>query len=449
MSEPLQSLAATSMRAIYSATGAAVGAATLVRSMVATGEERHRLRERCGLWDGHRAASGQWIWIHGASVGEADIAVAIARALSARAATERIVITSTTATGRARVLHEKTFESRYFPIDFAPFVNRILAPKAPSLFVAVETEIWPETLRLLGERNVPVAFVNARLSDRSMPRYRRLRRWIGPLLARTAKVCARDAEAAARWRSLGVSEPAVEVTGNIKFDLAVPSRREAAPALLRSGQAGEKAPIFLAASTHDGEEELALEAFRLVAAKLPHARLLVAPRHPERAGRVIELVRAKGFSVSPVGGVPSQTEPAEWPYAVDVVVIDRLGLLQRAYACAAAAFVGGSLTAGPGGHNLLEPVAQGCPIACGPHLENVPDQREVLATSGAIRTVENIDELSTFWIEVIGRAEDFRSASRAARTAIEARRGALDRTVEALLPLLPSAAGRTERRSIG
>jgi len=434
------------MRAIYSAAGVAVAAATLARSMVAHEEERHRLRERCGLWDGHPMASSPWVWIHGASVGEADIAVAIARRLAEKSADARVVITSTTTSGHARVMHEQVFESRYFPIDFAPFINRILAPIAPSLFVAVETEIWPEMLRLLGDRGVPVAFVNARLSDRSMPRYRRLRPWIAPLLSRTAKVCARDAEAAGRWRSLGASDRAVEVTGNIKFDLAVPSGREAAPALLRTVAA---APIFLAASTHQGEEELALESFRLVRAKLAHAKLLIAPRHPERAGQVVELVRAKGFSVSAVGGALPEREAALWPDDADVVVIDRLGLLQRAYASAVAAFVGGSLSAGPGGHNLLEAVVAGCPIACGPHLENVPDQRELLAASAAIRTVEDIDELSTFWIEVAGTAEDFRAASRAARAAIEARRGALERTVNALLPLLPSTDGRTERRSIG
>ena len=423
------------MRSVYVLAGAVTGGALRARSLLSSGDDADWLRERSGAWPGARPTS--WIWIHGASVGEADIALALARAIGGRAAGTHVVVTSATRAGRARVQREQSVESRVFPIDYAPFVKRILAPSAPRLFVAIETEIWPETLRLLHDRGVPVVFANARISDRSLPRYRRLAPLVAPLLARVAKVCARDADAAAKWRSLGVPAAAVHVTGNIKFDLAAGMEAaDAAPLFERT----EGGPLLLAASTHDGEDGIALDAFLSVRRRTPNARLVLAPRHPTRAEAVVAVAQSKGLAAVALGSA----DTAAWPDGIDAVVLDRLGLLLRAYAGVRAAFVGGSLVAGPGGHNLLEPVVAGCPVAAGPHLENVEDQRELLAEAGALTVVRNVEQLATFWAEALASPDVFRSKLESARSAAGARRGALERTVREILPLLSD-----ERRVVG
>lgn len=386
-------------------------------------ERRRRLREKLGLWDGQ--PSGSWIWIHGASVGETAMAVALAEALAARVPGTRLVVSSTTATGRAVSATKHSAESRYFPIDFAPLVTRLIRSNPPRLFVAVETEIWPATLAVLGAAGVPIAFVNARLSDRSFARYRRLRHWLVPLLGKTAGVFARDEESARRWLELGARKEAVVVLGDLKFDLAS-SGGEGSDRLGLAAQVGRE--MVVAASTHSGEEEVVLEAFAAVLASKPGLRLLLAPRHPERASAVLGLARRAGRRAA--------TWSEGWGDDVEVVVLDRMGLLGEAYAVSAAAFVGGSLVDGPGGHNLLEPVMAGCPVSAGPRLGNVPEQADVLRSCAALRVVSDAGELSRFWMEVLDHPAEFVKASAVARDAVEARRGALGRTVEALLPLL-------------
>ena len=395
----------------------------LVTSGAGDPERRRRLREKLGLWEGQGA--GPWIWVHGASVGETAMAVALAEALGARVPGTRLVVSSTTATGRAVSAASGSVESRYFPIDFGPLVTRLVKSNPPRLFVAVETEIWPATLAVLGAAGVPAAFANARLSDRSLARYRRLRRWLAPLLGKVALVCARDEESARRWRELGARTEAVVVCGDLKFDLAPAAKEGAARLGLDTGVGSE---VVLAASTHAGEEEVVLEAFADLLAARPGLRLLLAPRHPERAAAVLALARSAG------------RRAAAWSEGsgsdVEVIVLDRMGLLGEAYSASAAAFVGGSLVEGPGGHNLLEPVMAGCPVAAGPRLGNVPEQAEVLRSCAALRVVSDAGELSKFWTEVLEGPGEFVKAAGRARAAVEARRGATARTVEALLPLL-------------
>jgi len=450
------------MRAAHSWAGFVAAAATGLAATVAGVESRTRMRERLGHWQGHREAAGRWVWIQAASVGEADIAVALAHAMAARLPGVRFVVSSMTVTGAARVQGEAGIESRYFPIDYAPVLQRIVEPFAPLLFVAIETEIWPGVLRLLQGRGVPTAVVNARLSDRSMPNYGRLAPLLSPLLGGLTKVCARDEEAARRWLSLGARPEAVEVTGNIKFDLATPAVDvEIRPLFERSANT----PILLAASTHEGEEELALDAFAEVRKRHGDARLLLAPRHPRRAAEVYEQARSRWMSVvawSDVVGIAKASKvsdagdaPTTWPPRVDVIVLDRLGLLRSAYEAARACFVGGSATPGPGGHNLLEATAAVCPTSAGPLLDNVVDQVEVLRESWGLTVVHNAFELSKFWSEVLENPDQWHERASLARQLVVARRGALDRSAEAMVALiartssLPDPASRAKNTSDG
>jgi 3-deoxy-D-manno-octulosonic-acid transferase len=436
--------AGSAMQAAWSAVGAVAAAVTAFRATTASGEAADILRERRGLWDGHSQDGRPWVWIHAASVGEADIAVAVARALREERPALRYVVSTMTATGRARAAREPGIESRFFPLDFAPFLKRVLDPRPPLLFVAVETELWPETLRLLQESGTATTVVNARLSGRSLPRYRMLMPLLEPLAGRLASVCARDEEAALRWLSIGAREAATAVTGNIKFDLAVPrDDGEDAPLF----EADPDHPILLAASTHEGEDEIALEAFAAVRERHPGARLLLAPRHPRRSAAVHELARGLWLAVvhwSDIVGISAASQSARrsvaWPPRVEAIVLDRLGLLRAAYASSAAAFVGGSAARGPGGHNLLEPVMAGCPAAAGPHLDNVEDQRAVLDEAGALRIVANPKELSRFWLEAIESPQQMLLLLKDARIRTERRSGALGRSVRRLLAAMPPPA---------
>lgn len=435
------------MRGAYAIAGASAGALATLRSLSSSGPTTERLRERRGLWEGHAADPRPWVWIHAASVGEAEISTALAQAMLLRTEGVRFVLSAMTPTGRSRIEREPGVVPRYFPIDFGPFVKRVLEPLPPLLFVAVETEIWPTTLGQLARRGIPAAVVNARLSDSSLPRYRRLRPLIAPLVGGLAKVCARDADAADRWRSIGASEAAVEVTGNIKFDLAMPRDHDEIEDLF---EPVERSPLLLAASTHEGEEAVALDAFRGTRSRFPRARLVLAPRHPARAAGAVRLASARGLKVLSLSdaytaaravlGTPGFKTRAsgtiDWPPGIDVVVLDRLGLLRSAYAAADAAFVGGSLAPGPGGHNLLEAVALGCPPAAGPHLGNVGDQAQVLREAGALRVVSDVGDLWRYWTEVAENPRDFGKRLLTARAAIADRCGALQRSVDALLPLL-------------
>jgi 3-deoxy-D-manno-octulosonic-acid transferase len=439
-------LAGRAMQAAWSVVGVAAAAATGFRAITAKGEAADILRERRGLWDGHSGSGRPWVWIHAASVGEADIAVAVAHALKAEKPALRFVVSTMTATGRARVQREPGIESRFFPLDFAPYVKRVLEPLPPVLFVAVETEIWPETLRLLQEHGTATAVVNARLSGRSLPRYRMLMPLVEPLASRLASVCARDEEAAWRWLSIGAREAATAVTGNIKFDLAVPRDAEENGPLF---QREDEHPVLLAASTHEGEDEIALEAFAVVRERHPGARLLLAPRHPRRSAAVRELARGRWLAVvhwSDVVGIAGASKPDRaglvWPPRVEAIVLDRLGLLRSAYASSAAAFVGGSAAPGPGGHNLVEPVMAACPLASGPHLDNVEDQRAVLDDAGALRLVADSAELAKFWLEAIESPGEFRERLAHARRRVEERSGALERSVRRLLAVMPTEADR-------
>lgn len=430
-------LAGAVMRGLYLGAGAAAAAATLLRGAFAGGDEADKARQRRGLWPSRRRP-GPWVWLHAASVGEADLALALARGLQRRRPGLAFVVSSMTATGRARVQGGGIAESRYFPIDYPRFVRRILKQEPPRLFVSIETEIWPETLRILQAAGVPTAVANARLSDRSLPRYRALRPFLGPLLGGLARVCARDEESARRWVAIGARDAVVEVAGNLKFDLALAAEdMDFKPLFVVEASS----PLLLAASTHEGEEAFALAAFAKVRAQGAGPRLLVAPRHPERAESVLEQARAAGLRAKAWSALGDATLPRAWPEETDVVLFDRLGLLRAAYASAASAFVGGSVVAGPGGHNLLEPLVAGCPVVTGALLGNVEDQATLLREAGALQQVLDVDGLARFWLQVLADPDIFRGRTMAARRLLAGRLGALDRTVAALGALLGGEGG--------
>jgi 3-deoxy-D-manno-octulosonic-acid transferase len=392
------------------------------------GDDRQALRERFGFGTPPPPDS---IWLHAVSVGEVQLAAALARELSHRHPGRALLVTTTTPTGRSRALETlgAGVSVRYLPFDLPGAVARFLDGARPALAVILETELWPNLYRGCHRRGIPLLLANARLSPTSVRRYGYVRGLIAATLE-NASVAAQSAEDAARFVALGASAARVQPAGNIKFDVELPVGAESSGAGIRAAL-GAARPVWVAGSTHAGEEQALLEAHRLVRAALPSALLVLAPRHPPRFGEVAELLER--------GRVPFVRRTAGAPpgASTEVVLLDTLGELVAFYVAADVAFVGGSLVP-VGGHNLLEPAAAGRPILTGPATFNAPAVAQLLAAAGALEVVAGAAGLAARLAALLGDPAARARAGAAGRAVIEANRGALGRVLERLEALLPA-----------
>ena len=291
------------------------------------------------------------LWIHAVSVGEAQAAVPIARALRERHPEVPLLFTTTTPTGRDRIRQAlgDTVRHCYVPYDLPWLMGRFLDRIRPRALVVMETELWPNLFAACDVRAVPVVLANVRLSARSARGYRWAGRLSREMLQRVSSIAAQSQSDATRMLSLGAPPESVEVTGSVKFDLHLPaSLREEAQVLRRS--LGPERSVFIAASTHEGEDAQVLDAFARVLVAIPHCLLVLVPRHPERFAAAAALSRRRGYATALRSRAPSSFD------GVDVFVGDSMGELPLFYAAADVAFVGGSLVP-TGGHNMLEPAA--------------------------------------------------------------------------------------------
>ena len=348
------------------------------------------------------------IWVHAVSVGESIAAAPMVRELMTRYPDLPITITCMTPTGseRIRALFGDTVQHCYLPYDLPWAAARFLDHVQPRLVVVMETELWPNHIHQCAQRDIPVALANARLSARSAGGYARFARLTEPMLAKLSLIAVQTAAEAERFRQLGARPECVEVTGSIKFDLAIDPALPERAARLREDWSATARPIWIAASTHAGEDEIILAAHRQLLETYDDALLILVPRHPERFGTVFELCRREGFSArrrSLGEAVDAQTQ---------VLLGDTMGELLFLYALADVAFVGGSLVPN-GGHNLLEPVALGKPVLSGPHLFNFLDIAAQLREAGALVEITSAAQLATkieaLWSDS-KRAECARSA---------------------------------------
>jgi len=332
------------------------------------------------------------LWVHAVSVGETIAAVPLVRAWRAAHPDWAILITTTTPTGSAQVRRSfgNSVEHCYLPFDLPWLAAAFLRLSRPTLAIVMETEIWPNLYAGCQRLGLPLLLANARLSDRSFRAYMRLRALVAPTLGQVALIAARGAEDAERFIALGAPATRVEALGNLKFDL------ERSPQTLARGQAwrtwlGADRPVWIAASTHPGEEEQVLAAHRLLLQRQPSALLVLAPRHPERTTAVAELAQAQGWRVlrrsalATAPALPTPDQPA--PGERSVLVVDTLGELMDFYAAGDIAYVGGSLVPN-GGHNPLEPLVFGRPVLSGPQVFNF---REVYAELQALAAVTLVD----------------------------------------------------------
>jgi 3-deoxy-D-manno-octulosonic-acid transferase len=370
------------------------------------------------------------IWVHAVSVGEVQASAALVRALLDRHPGVPVVVTTMTPTGaeRARTLFGDRVLHAFVPYDLAGAVRRFMDQVQPALALILETELWPNLWNECGRRRIPLVLSSARVSPRSLRWYRRLVPLFREVLSHGVVIAAQTEADAARFRLLGAAPERTHVTGNIKFDFELPPGVAQRGAEFRATHANGR-PVWVAASTHDGEEEQVLAAHREVCARVPDALLLLVPRHPQRFAAVAELAQRPGFSVV------TRSSGSVAGAATQVFVGDSMGELTTFYAAADVAFVGGSLVP-IGGHNLLEPAALALPLVTGPHNENAVDIAALMAGCGALQVVPDAASLAAAVATLLGDAGERRRRGQAGLAALDANRGALGRLLALVDPLV-------------
>ena len=381
-----------------------------------------RWPERFGY--GASVGSSRSIWVHAVSVGEVRSAAQLVRALGRRYPDHRLMVTTGTPTGseQVRELFADRVSHSYVPYDLPGAVRRFMDRVKPEFAIVAETEFWPNLFGECGKRGIPLFLVNVRISPDSLWRYKRVPVATNSMLANAALLCAQSRKDAAQLEDLGVSAHLIHVTGNLKFDAPVEKSVLDEGRRLRSHW-GRDRFVFIAASTHPGEERRMLAAFGRLKDRYPQLLLVLVPRHPERFTGVVRLCRRRGYNV-----VRRTAHKGKLPVDVEVIVGDTMGELQKLYAASDVAFVGGSLVA-VGGHNILEACAVGVPVIFGPHMFQAEEVSDLAVQRGAARQVTDVAGLADAVSTYIDQPELLRTAGEAARSLVTDNRGALERTL--------------------
>lgn len=400
--------------------------------MLCHGKYRKGLAERLGRVPERLRLPGTnetVIWVHAVSVGEVLAVAGLVEQLRSRFSSFRVFVSTTTDTGQA--LARKRFGDHsvfYFPMDFGFAIRPYLRALHPRLVVIAETEFWPNFIRLTHKSAAEIAVVNARISDRSWPNYRRFRGLLQRLLIKVDLLLAQTEADAARLRDIGAPADRVRVSGNLKFDIPAPAEPAIVQQLRESLRANRAGPMLVCGSTVDGEERLLLSAFENVLLQHPKAVMLLAPRHPERFAAVAAVLAQMSIRFQ---------RRSQWDggdLSGGVLLLDTIGELSALYALADVTFVGGSLVP-QGGHNIIEPAQHGVAIVVGNHTENFRDIVNLFRSRDAIRVVDPA-ELPLMLLELLGNEQRRRFLGERAADTLRSGQGATLRTVEALAELL-------------
>jgi len=393
---------------------------------------RNRIGQRFGI--GYPNFD-ECIWIHAVSVGEVQAAVPLIRAVARRFPNHKMLVTTVTPTGAARVkaLFGETVSHCYIPFEMPTAVDRFFESIKPELALVMETEIWPNLYRGCGVRNIPLVLVSARISPRSVDSYRRLLPLFRDTLSHGIIIAAQSEADAERFRSLGASPMRTWVTGNIKFDIELPAGLAEQGKLLRMQILGDR-PVWVAASTHDQEEQQVLAAHRQLQKSHPDLLLVLVPRHPERFAAVRELVENEGFECT----ARTQGEPCA--PSTGVFLGDTMGELPLFYAAGDVAFVGGSLVP-IGGHNLLEPAALGLPVISGPYVYNAQEIADMFVSLGACRMVVDAKDLTRAVEDLVADPQRAHELGQKGLEIVQRNRGALEDLLGLLEPLIGGDGG--------
>ncbi|GFM66568.1 3-deoxy-D-manno-octulosonic acid transferase [Pseudomonas cichorii] len=386
---------------------------------------RQRIGERFAV--GLPAMQRGGIWVHAVSVGESIAAAPMIRALLAQYPGLPVTVTCMTPTGSERIkavfASEPRIQHCYLPYDLPWAAGRFLDHVQPRLGIIMETELWPNHIHQCARRNIPVVLANARLSERSARGYARFAGLTRPMLAAMSWFAVQTEAEARRFRDLGARPECVAVTGSIKFDLSIDPQLPEQAAQLREQWQATGRPVWIAASTHAGEDESVLAAHRQLLSSHPDALLILVPRHPERFNSVHELCQQQGFTT-----VRRSSGQAVTP-DTSVLLGDTMGELLFLYALADSAFVGGSLVPN-GGHNLLEPAALAKPVLSGPHLFNFLEIAALLRQAGALEEVGDSVALAAAVQKLFDQPQLARSMADAGIGVMKANQGALQRLLD-------------------
>ena len=389
------------------------------------------IRERLGFFESETDASA--VWVHAVSVGEVRAVDSLLGGLREQFPQKRVVISTTTATGRALALERSDLDRViYFPLDFPSAVRRCLDRIRPDLIVVAETEIWPNFMRECDRRKIPVFMVNGRISDQSFKHYRLARGWLGSVLRKYRILGMQSEMDADRIRSIGAPKDKVVVFGNLKYDLRGPERELES---MFKATLNQLQPLIVAASTAAEEEPLVLEAYHRLRETQPGLKLLIAPRLPERFGEVERMLQSKGSTYVRRSAITPETEPP------DILLLDTIGELTSVFEYATLVFMGGTLVP-RGGHNLLEPGLFSKPVVFGPHMENFRDMARAFLDARAAIQVADVDGLVHHIRTLLDSPEVAARMGQSARQLVDSNRGATSRFLEAVRVALDSDGDR-------
>ncbi|OED64520.1 3-deoxy-D-manno-octulosonic acid transferase [Vibrio splendidus ZS-139] len=368
------------------------------------------------------------IWIHAVSVGESIAAVPIIKQLKRRDPNQAIVVTTTTSTGAEQI--EKLgdlVEHRYMPIDFSWCIRGFLKTVQPKQMLIMETELWPNTLHCIAKAGIPISVLNARLSERSCQRYAKFQAVFDLLAKNLSQVLCQYPSDAERFIRLGLDKASVHVTGSIKFDIEVSAEQVSKGKALR-GQIGFERCVWIAASTHQGEDEIILDAHKQLLKDNPNTLLIIVPRHPERFNQVTELAKQHQFNTI--------TRTSQQPITsdVEVYIADTMGEMLVLLGGSDVCFMGGSLVGDKvGGHNLLEPAALQLPLLNGPSYFNFSEVTDKLLEANAVVICQDSQDIAGQLRELFTQPKLRKEKGLAAYQVIEQNRGALDQTLAYIL----------------
>jgi 3-deoxy-D-manno-octulosonic-acid transferase len=404
---------------------------------VKTPSYRKRMGERFGIINNKPKPNG--VWIHCVSVGETKAAIPLIKQIQELLPHVAVTVTCTTPTGSNEIINAfgDSVYHCYCPFDIPSVANRFLSSVQPKAAIMVETEIWPHLLMACHRRAIKTLLINGRMSQSSANGYLKIKSITQPIFNNFDYVAAQYPSDAKRLRLLGVRKENMHITGSVKFDI---SPDEAVYKLGRQFKRwiGNGRPIMIAASTHAGEDEAVLEAFKLIKQQIPKCFLIIVPRHPERFDSVRHLIEQKGISFISRSETLSNQDSLEHqsiPCDTDILLGDTMGELLSLYQCCDVAFVGGSI-AKIGGHNILEAAVLGKPTVIGPHYFNFQDVSQEMINEKACFCVESTNELADIVIDLFKHPDKAHLASKNAILVLEKNRGSLKRLTDGVMPLL-------------
>jgi 3-deoxy-D-manno-octulosonic-acid transferase len=370
----------------------------------------------------HQPLEKKTIWVHTVSVGEFLAARPLIKALMAAYPDTTLVITTTTPTGSEQVVN--TFGDQvqhvYIPFDLPWMIKRFVKHFNPRVCLIMETELWPNLLAMLKQKNIPSVVVNARLSARSAKNYLKIKKTVHHMMQNITKIIAQNNDDGQRFVDLGLDADKLVVAGNIKFDMALPNNLDDKASAMAEHMGKNNRPTWVVASTHEGEEKLILQAFEQIKKSIPDCLLILVPRHPDRFDQVFTLCQNKGFKV----GRRSQEMPLDAD--CDIVIGDSMGEMMVYYATAKITFVGGSLIP-IGGHNLIEPALLALPILTGPNMQNFLELKNLMVAADAVAICDDESILADKVIAYLQDPQQAKALGQRAKQVAEDNRGALQR----------------------